>query len=141
MSRSREAASPEGRGDRCLVLIVDDDADQREMYGRYLTARGFPVLLATHGGEAVELARQTRPDAIVMDLSMPHVDGWEATRRLKRDPSTRNIPVIACTGHVVGTSAERAFDAGCDAYVTKPCLPKDLILEIRRVLTRLNTLH
>jgi two-component system cell cycle response regulator DivK len=134
-------APAESRGDRCLVLIVDDDADQREMYGRYLTARGFPVLLATHGGEAVELARQTRPDAIVMDLWMPHVDGWEATRRLKRDPSTRNIPVIACTGHVVGTSAERAFDAGCDAYVTKPCLPKDLVLEIRRVLTRPTTLH
>ena len=131
----------ESQGDRCLALIVDDDADQREMYGRYLTARGFPVLLATHGGEAVELAWQARPDAIVMDLSMPHVDGWEATRRLKRDPHTRNIPVIACTGHVVGTSAERAFDAGCDAYVTKPCLPKDLVLEIRRVLTRLNTLH
>ena len=134
-------ATTESRGDRCLVLIVDDDPDQREMYGRYLTARGYPVLLATHGGEAVELARQTRPDAIVMDLSMPHVDGWEATRRLKRDPSTRRIPVIACTGHIIGTSAERAFDAGCDAYVTKPCLPRDLVLEIQRVLTRLDTLH
>jgi CheY-like chemotaxis protein len=124
------------RGDRCLVLIVDDDQDQRDMYSRYLTSRGFPVLLATHGGEAVELARQTRPDVIVMDLSMPHVDGWEATRRLKRDSLTRHIPVIACTGHLIGSSAERALDAGCDAYVTKPCLPRDMVGEIRRVLAR-----
>ena len=132
---------PERRGDRCLVLIVDDDRDQRDMYSRYLTSRGFPVLLATHGGEAVDLARQTRPDAIVMDLSMPHVDGWEATRRLKRDPLTRDIPVIACTGLVMGSSAERALDAGCDAYVTKPCLPKDLVTEIRRVLARVRRAH
>jgi CheY-like chemotaxis protein len=69
-----------------------------------------------------------------MDLMMPRLDGWEAIRRLKRDWRTRRIPIIACTGHVIGSSAERALDAGCDGYITKPCLPADLLAEIRRVL-------
>jgi two-component system cell cycle response regulator DivK len=118
------------------VLIADDDRDQRDMYARYLTAQGFPVMVATNGAEALIIARQAHPDMIVMDLSMPHLDGWEATRRLKRDPSTQDIPVVVCTGHVAGRAAEVALDAGRDAFLVKPCLPRDLLAEIQRVRKR-----
>jgi CheY-like chemotaxis protein len=83
------------------------------------------------------LAHEAHPAAIVMDLSMPHVDGWEATRRLKRDPLTRDIPVIACTGRVADRAAESALDAGVDAFVTKPCMPKDLLSVVRSVIGKL----
>jgi two-component system cell cycle response regulator DivK len=122
------------QGDRLLALLVDDDVDTREMYGMYLRTGGFRVLIATNGMEAIDSAERERPDVIVMDLMMPRLNGWEAIRRLKRDWRTRRIPIIACTGHVTGSSAERALDAGCDGYVTKPCLPADLLAEIRRVL-------
>ena len=121
-----------GRG---LVLLVDDDTDQREMYGLYLRARGFHMLAATNGMEAMALARQVRPDVIVMDLAMPNLNGWEATQRLKHDPLTQSIPVIACTAHTGEWAVDRAVKAGCDAYLTKPCLPRDLVAEIRRVMT------
>ena len=121
-----------GRG---LVLLVDDDTDQREMYGLYLRARGFLMLAATNGMEAMALARQVRPDVIVMDLAMPNLNGWEATQRLKHDPLTQSIPVIACTAHTGEWAVDRAVKAGCDAYLTKPCLPRDLVAEIRRVMT------
>lgn len=104
------------------------------MYGQYLRAHGFLTMVATHGREAVDVAELLPPDLIVMDLAMPHLDGWEATRELKRGTLTRQIPIIVCTGHVLGSSVERAFDAGCDGYLTKPCLPADLLAEIRRVL-------
>jgi two-component system cell cycle response regulator DivK len=122
------------RGNRLLALVVDDDLDTREMYGTYLTTRGFRVLMAANGVEAIEIAERERPDVIVMDLMMPHLDGWEASRRLKADGRTRRIPIIACTGVGIGSSAERALDAGCDGYLTKPCLPEHLLAEIRRVL-------
>lgn len=121
-------------GDRLLALVVDDDLDTREMYGIYLRTRGFRVLLATNGIEAIELAEREQPAVIVMDLMMPRLNGWEATRRLKAGGRTRRIPIIACTGGRIGSSAERAFDAGCDGYLTKPCLPEHLLAEIRRVL-------
>ena len=109
--------------------------DQREMYGLYLRARGFHLLAATNGMEAMALARQVRPDVIVMDLAMPNLNGWEATQRLKHDPLTQSIPVIACTAHTGEWAVDRAVKAGCDAYLTKPCLPRDLVAEIRRVMT------
>jgi two-component system cell cycle response regulator DivK len=115
---------------------VDDDRDQREMYSRYLTWRGFRVETAGDGLQALNLVRVSTPDAIVMDLALPHLDGWEASRRLKEDPLTRRIPILACTGHVLRASLERAMDAGCDAWVVKPCLPEDLLDEIRRMLSR-----
>ena len=121
-------------GRRPLVLLVDDDPDSREMYGQYLRAHDFRTVMATNGREAMALAELLPPHLVVMDLCMPHFDGWEATRCLKRNALTRHIPIIACTGHVLGSSAERAFDAGCDGYVTKPCSPADLLVEIRRVL-------
>jgi two-component system, cell cycle response regulator DivK len=122
------------RGDRLLALVVDDDLDTREMYGMYLTTRGFRVLMAANGMEAIEIAERELPAVIVMDLMMPHLNGWEATRRLKGAGRTRRIPIIACTGGAIGSSAERALDAGCDGYLTKPCLPEHLLAEIRRVL-------
>jgi len=106
------------------------------MYARYLSSRGFHVEAAADGRRALAIARDSQPDLIVMDLSLPHLDGWEATRRLKHDSSTRHIPVIACTAHVLHAAIERALDAGCEAYVVKPCLPKDLVTEIGRVLSR-----
>ena len=121
-----------GRG---LVLLVDDDTDQREMYGLYLRARGFLMLAATNRMQAMALARQVRPDVIIMDLAMPNLNGWEATQRSKHDPLTRSIPVIACTAHTGEWAVNRAVEAGCDAYLTKPCLPRDLVAEIRRVMT------
>ena len=121
-------------GGRPLVLLVDDDADSREMYGQYLRAHDFLTVMATNGREAMALAELLPPHLVVMDLCMPHLDGWETSRRLKHNVLTSHIPIIACTGHVLGSSAERAFDAGCDGYVTKPCSPADLLAEIRRVL-------
>lgn len=106
------------------------------MYASYFAARGFRALTATDGPSALIAARAERPDVIVMDLSLPHIDGWEATRLLKRDPQTANIPIIACTAHVLGSACERAVDAGCNAYVTKPCLPRELFVEVERVLQR-----
>lgn len=118
------------------VLVVDDDRDTREMYAEYLESRGFRVTAAADGEAAIAVARAARPDVIVMDLTMRHLDGWEATRHLKRSPWTAHIPIIACTGNVLGRFVERAMDAGCDAYVVKPCLPEELEREIRRLLAR-----
>jgi two-component system, cell cycle response regulator DivK len=119
-----------------LILIVDDVSDQREMYAEYLESRGFRVETAADGASALVFTLALLPDLIVMDLSMPHLDGWETTRRLKQDPRTAKIPVLACTGYVFGTYVERALEVGCDAYVAKPCLPVDLLQEINRLLAR-----
>lgn len=116
------------------VLVVDDYTDSREMYVDFLVYSGFRVSEAKDGHEALSRAREARPDVILMDLSMPGIDGWEVTRRLKDDPVTRGIPIIALTGHALATDAQRAYQAGCDAFVTKPCLPDDLVVEIRRIL-------
>ncbi len=120
--------------ERLRVLLVDDYPDAREMYLEYLTISGFDVIEATNGVEAVQRAIDALPDIIVMDLSLPVMDGWEATRRLKADARTAGIPVLALTGHVLSPSSEAAALAGCYAVVTKPCLPEELEVEIRRVL-------
>ena len=130
---------PAGAHGRPLVLLVDDDADSREMYGQYLRAHDFLTVMATNGREAMAQAELLPPHLVVMDLCMPHLDGWEATRCLKRNALTKHIPIIACTGHVLGSSAERALDAGCDGYVAKPCSPANLLVEIRRVLPHRGT--
>ncbi len=118
-----------------LVLIVDDYQDAREMYAEYLEFSGFRVIEARNGAEALEKAREQHPAIILMDLSLPVMDGWEATRRLKEDVSTRGIPVVALSGHAMDGHSREAQDAGCDAYVTKPCLPDALVKEVQRVLT------
>jgi CheY-like chemotaxis protein len=117
-----------------LVLVVDDYQDAREMYAEYLSFSGFRVVEAATGTEAVEKALALQPDVILMDLSLPGMDGWAATRQLKSDERTKRIPVLALTGHALAGASEGARLAGCDAFVTKPCLPDELVLEVRRVL-------
>jgi CheY-like chemotaxis protein len=117
-----------------LILVVDDYQDAREMYAEYLQFSGFRVAEARNGNEAVERAFALKPDLILMDLSLPGMDGWEATRRLKADDATRNIPIVALTGHALAGASEGARKAGCDSFVTKPCLPDDLVVEVRRML-------
>jgi two-component system, cell cycle response regulator DivK len=119
---------------RPRVLLVDDYPDAREMYSEYLEFSGFDVVEAGNGMEALQRAVDTAPDIILMDLSLPVRDGWEATRRLKADQRTRAIPVVALTGHALAGISEGAKQAGCDAFVTKPCLPEDLVREIRKIL-------
>jgi two-component system, cell cycle response regulator DivK len=117
-----------------LILVVDDYQDAREMYAEYLQFSGFRVAEARNGNEAMEQAFALKPDLILMDLSLPGMDGWEATRRLKADASTRHIPIVALTGHALAGASEGAKKAGCDSFVTKPCLPDDLVVEVRRML-------
>jgi two-component system cell cycle response regulator DivK len=119
---------------RPRVLLVDDYPDAREMYSEYLQFSGFDVVEAANGVEALQQAVDAAPDIILMDLSLPVMDGWEATRRLKADSRTASIPVVALTGHALAGISEGARQAGCDAFVTKPCLPEDLVKEIRAVL-------
>src|SRR3954463_2648828 len=117
-----------------LVLVVEDYQDAREMYAAYLQFSGYRVAEATNGLEAIEKTVELLPDIILMDLALPRMDGWEATRRLKGDARTRHIPVVALTGHALAGHAEGARQAGCDAFVTKPCLPDALVAEINRLL-------
>ena len=117
-----------------LVLVVEDYQDAREMYAAYLQFSGFDVAEATNGLEAIEKAQELLPDIILMDLALPRLDGWEATRRLKKDAQTCDIPIVALTGHALPGHAEGAQQAGCDAFVTKPCLPDALVAEIKRLL-------
>ena len=119
-----------------LVLVVDDYQDAREMYAEYLQYSGFRVVEAATGTEAVEKALALQPDVILMDLSLPGMDGWAATRQLKSDDRTKRIPVLALTGHALAGASEGARLAGCDAFVTKPCLPDELVVEVRRLLRR-----
>jgi CheY-like chemotaxis protein len=118
-----------------LILVVDDYQDAREMYAEYLQFSGFRVAEARNGNEAVAQAFSLRPDLILMDLSLPGMDGWEATRLLKADDRTKHIPVVALTGHALAGASEGAKRAGCDSFVTKPCLPDDLVVEVRRMLS------
>jgi len=121
-------------GEPPLVLIVDDFPDNRQMYAEYLSFAGLKVAEAANGNEALEKAGELLPDLIVMDLSLPGIDGWEATRRLKSDARTRHILIMALTGHALAGHSKGAIEAGCDAFVTKPCLPDRLLEEIRRML-------
>src|SRR5687767_7767039 len=117
-----------------LVLLVDDSEDNREVYEQFLKFAGFRVESAVDGVEAVEKAASLKPDVIVMDLSLPRLDGWEATPQIKAAPATSGIPVIALTGHAVSESKRRAQEVGCSGYLTKPCLPEVLVSEIRRLV-------
>jgi len=113
-----------------LVLIVDDFDDSRAMYAEFLTYSGYRVEQAGNGLEAVELTQRLLPDAVVMDLSLPIVDGWEASRRLKADERTRRIPIIALTGHSFLGRAAGGKVGGCDALLVKPCLPEELVAKL-----------
>jgi two-component system, cell cycle response regulator DivK len=117
-----------------LVLIVDDYEDNRDMYSQFLQFAGLRVAEAANGREALDKTTELMPDLIVMDLSLPGVDGWQATRIIKQDPKTRDILVLALTGHALEGASQGAKDAGCDGFLTKPCLPEDLHREIQRML-------
>jgi two-component system cell cycle response regulator DivK len=119
-----------------LVLVVDDFEDNRSMYVEYLQFQGFRVAEAVNGEEAVAQTRSLLPSVIVMDLSLPVMDGWEATRRIKADPNTSHIRVIALTGHAEPAHAKKALEAGCDDFVAKPCLPENLLIKIREHLPK-----
>ena len=122
---------------RPLVLIVEDESDLRQLYAQQLILSGFDVLEAGNGQDAIDAVSSQSPDVVVMDLSLPVIDGWEATRRLKADDRTAHIPVVALTGHDGSGELHRATVAGCDWFVPKPCPPDALITEVRRILSHL----
>ena len=121
---------------RPLVLIVEDEQDLRTLYAEQLTISGFDVIVAGDGAEAIDHTSSQRPDVVLMDLGLPIVDGWEATRRLKADARTAHIPVVALTAFDASGELQRATLAGCDWFIPKPCAPDALAKEIRRLLAK-----
>lgn len=120
--------------DRRTVLLVEDNEDNRIVYATILNYRGFRVHEASNGEEGIRLARETRPDVILMDISIPIVDGWTATEMLKKDPETAHIPIIALTAHALATDREKAYSIGCAGYLSKPCEPRTVVAEVERVI-------
>jgi two-component system cell cycle response regulator DivK len=118
------------------VLLVEDNEDSQVIYRLVLEHYGYCVLSARNGAEAIEVAQQHLPDLILMDISIPIIDGWEATRRLKSDSRTAEIPIVALTAHALSTDRERAAAVGCDGYLTKPAEPRRVLQAIRDLLTR-----
>ena len=116
------------------VLVVEDNEMNRDMLSRRLTRRGFQVIFAVDGQQGVDLARSERPDIILMDMSLPVIDGWEATRLVKSDDATRGVPVIGLTAHAMAGDREKAIEAGCDDYDTKPVELERLIGKMERLL-------
>jgi two-component system, cell cycle response regulator DivK len=121
---------------RPLILIVEDETDLRQLYAHELAMSGFDVIEAGNGADAIATIASREPDVVLMDLSLPIVDGWEATRRLKADDRTAHIPVVALTAHDGSGELQRATRAGCDWFVPKPCPPDALITEVRRILNQ-----
>ncbi|HXK28809.1 MAG TPA: response regulator [Candidatus Binatia bacterium] len=115
------------------ILLVEDNEMNRDMLSRRLERRGFQVLIAVDGEQGVAMAQSEVPDLVLMDMSLPVVDGWEATRRLKAAPETRSVPIIALTSHAMVGDRDKAIDAGCDDYDTKP-------IELPRLLEKINRL-
>ena len=119
---------------RITILLVDDFDDSRQMYAEFLTSSGFDVLEAADGVGAIAKALEHRPSVVVMDLSLPILDGREATRRLKGDPRTGHIPIIALSGHTLTSGPHSALETGCDRFLAKPCLPDDLLATVNEIL-------
>jgi CheY-like chemotaxis protein len=115
------------------ILLVEDNEMNRDMLSRRLLRRGYEVVLAVDGESGLALAGSEAPDLILMDMSLPILDGWEATRRLKAEPATQHIPVIALTAHAMSSDRDKALEAGCDDYDTKP-------IELPRLLDKIETL-
>ena len=118
------------------LLVVEDNEESREGLSRHLKRQGFEVLTAADGQQAVGVSHRDCPDLVLMDMSLPVLDGWEATRRLKADPTTRSIPVIALTAHAMAGDREKALEAGCDEYETKPVEFARLLDKVRALLGR-----
>lgn len=119
-----------------LVLIVDDGEDNRAMYRSHLEHAGYRVVEASDATEGIALARELMPAIVVMDLSMPDIDGWEATRLLKSDPATRRIGIVALSAFHEPESRRRAREAGADFFLAKPCLPRELALHVSECIRR-----
>jgi CheY-like chemotaxis protein len=115
------------------ILLVEDNEMNRDMLSRRLQRKGYEVVLALDGQSGVEMSQTQAPDLILMDMSLPVLDGWEATRRLKTNASTRHIPIIALTAHAMSSDREKALEAGCDDYDTKP-------VELPRLLAKIEAL-
>ena len=116
------------------ILVVEDQEDNRRILRDLLASAGYEMIEAVTGEEGVALAAARRPDLILMDIQLPGLDGYEATRRIKGDPALRAIPVIAVTSYALSGDDRKAFEAGCDAYVTKPFSPRQLLATIREHL-------
>lgn len=116
------------------ILVADDDLDNRTILEQAFAAAGIQVLQAVNGEEALALALRELPDAILLDLSMPRVDGWEAARRIRREPRLATVPLFAFTAHAMPGDELKAREAGCDGYIAKPCIPREVV---REVLARL----
>jgi CheY-like chemotaxis protein len=115
------------------ILLVEDNEMNRDMLSRRLIRNGFEIVIAVDGQQGVDMAASVQPDLILMDLSLPVIDGWEATRRVKANPATAKIPVIALTAHAMSQDKEKALAAGCDDFDTKP-------VELQRLLEKINAL-
>ena len=115
------------------ILLVEDNEMNRDMLSRRLQRKGYEVVIAVDGGAGVEAARREKPDLILMDMSLPVLDGWEATRQLKGEDDTRSVPIIALTAHAMAGDREKALEAGCDDYDTKP-------IELPRLLEKIEAL-
>ena len=116
------------------ILLVEDNEMNRDMLSRRLKRRGYEVSIAINGAQGVEMANSMAPDLILMDMSLPIMDGWEATKNIKADPTTQSIPVIALTAHAMSGDREKALQAGCDDYDTKPIELSRLIAKIKTFL-------
>ena len=121
---------------KASILVVDDSSDNREMLTEYLSFRGFQVAEARHGAEAIETTRRVRPNIILMDLTMPTMDGWEAARQLKADPLTKTIIIIAVSAHAFRSEQASAREAGCDGFIAKPFDLAVLADVLRRVMSK-----
>ena len=115
------------------ILLVEDNEMNRDMLSRRLVRGGYDVIIAEDGERGVAMATSDKPDLILMDMSLPVIDGWEATRRIKATPELRKIPIIALTAHAMATDRDKALEAGCDDYDTKP-------IELKRLLGKIETL-
>lgn len=118
------------------LLLVEDNEMNRDMLSRRLQKRGYTLALAVDGGQGVALAKSELPDLILMDMSLPVIDGWEATRQLKADPATKGIPVIALTAHAMESDRQKALEAGCDDFDTKPVELARLLVKIEELLKK-----
>lgn len=123
-----------GDGDAKIVLLVEDDEDNRIVYATMLAHHGYELVETADGEEAVRLAKEKLPDIILMDISIPGIDGWTATERIRADGATREIPIVVMTTHALPDVRARADELGCAGYLTKPCGPRLLLEEVERLL-------
>ncbi|PSN20835.1 two-component system response regulator [filamentous cyanobacterium CCP5] len=118
------------------ILLVEDNEMNQDMLSRRLNRKGYEVIIASDGAKGLAMSMSDKPDIVLMDMSLPIMDGWEATRRLKADSSTKNIPVIALTAHAMSGDREKSLSAGCDDYETKPIELPRLLQKIENLLQR-----